>query len=102
MSFLTFVTSKDGHSHLSSSSSSSSDSSDSGHHKEIKYKYILWFGDDVYRRESIRLRSSNGIFFIDAMNQAAGKDNDFKFEAKDYTDLSQKLEECQTTLQSKS
>jgi len=80
LSFLTFVTSNHGRSHDGSSSSLSSDSSDSKHHGKIRFNYILWFGDDIYRRESLRLRSPYGIFFVDAMDQAADMDNDFKFE----------------------
>ena len=54
-----------------------------GSNSQIHYHYILWFGDNVYRKESISLTSQKGIFFIDAMNKAAALNSNYEFEARD-------------------
>lgn len=64
----------------SSSSSSESSSSESDESDKIKYTYTLWIGDDVGKKYSINMKSKSGIYFIDAMNQAAGKNGHFRFE----------------------
>jgi hypothetical protein len=51
---------------------------------KIEYTYTLWFGDDIYRKEFIHLNSEDGIKFIDSMNQAAAKDNAYKFEFQQF------------------
>lgn len=89
LSFLALVAPKSS----SSSSSSSRSSSEGSHSKKIHYHYILWFGDDVYRKESISLTSPKGIFFIDAMNQAAAKNSKFEFEGTDFPGLGTFIDE---------
>lgn len=48
--------------------------------KKISYTYTLWIGDAVDEKFSITLKSKKGIFFIDAMQQAAAKNSNFEFE----------------------
>lgn len=69
---------------LSIAGSSSSSSSDSSSISKIRYTYILWFGDNVDKKYSIHLKSPKGIFFIDAMNQAAAKNSHFAYNATDF------------------
>jgi hypothetical protein len=52
--------------------------------KRIAYSYHLWIGDDAAQKYSIELKSFDGIKFIDAMNQAAVKHDNFRFEYKQF------------------
>lgn len=49
----------------------------------IKYSYSIWIGDEIEKKFSINLRSNDGIFFIDAMDEAAEKVPFLKYEATD-------------------
>lgn len=50
--------------------------------KFVKYEYLLWIGDDIHQSYSINLKSPSGSVFFNAMEQAAKKDDHFKFEFK--------------------
>lgn len=47
---------------------------------KIRYKYTLWIGDNIDDVYSIRLNSECGIVFLDAMQQASEKKDEFAFE----------------------
>lgn len=54
---------------------------------KIKYSYTLWIGDDIEKKFSMNLKSQRGIFFIDAMNEAAAKIPKLSFEATDSSEF---------------
>lgn len=47
----------------------------------ISYTYKLWIGDEVDEEHSLKLTSEQGIFFINAMDQAAALDSNFIYES---------------------
>lgn len=53
--------------------------------ENLKYTYILWIGDNVDHKYKIELKSHEGIFFIDAMDQAAAKNPVFAYEYQQYS-----------------
>lgn len=63
---------------VSSSRSSSAESTEC----TLNYQYTIWIGDNVDEMHSINLNSECGIVFLDAMQQASEKREQFKF---DYT-----------------
>lgn len=66
----------------SSSSEDTTSNSNESSSKQIKYTYTLWIGDNVKEKYSLSLKSAKGIFFYDAMVQAASKDSDWKLSVK--------------------
>lgn len=69
---------------VSFSTAKNCDSSSSDPSK-IKYKYILWIGDNVEETYSINLKSDDGIHFIDSMNQAAAQNPHFQFQFEQFS-----------------
>lgn len=54
---------------------------------KLKYTYTLWIGDNVDQTFHLKMTSSCGIFFYDAMNEAAAIDSHYGFNATYYTGL---------------
>lgn len=54
---------------------------------EICYTITLWIGNGVNTIHSIELKSEDGIFFHEAMDQAAALDSNFTFETIENEDF---------------
>ncbi|KAG4066587.1 hypothetical protein HA402_007223 [Bradysia odoriphaga] len=64
----------------SSDESASSSSSVESTECKLNYQYTIWIGDNVEEIHSINLNSECGIVFLNAMQQASQKREQFRFE----------------------
>ncbi|CRK96590.1 CLUMA_CG009962, isoform A [Clunio marinus] len=83
LSLLTIVTSSD-HNSDPDETISESASESSENENDVAYYYYLWIGDDVHTKYKIRLTSPPGSHFIDAMYQAAEKNQHYAFDFIQY------------------
>lgn len=64
----------------SSSEENADTSTDESTECKISYTYTIWIGDNVDEVHSVNLQSKCGIVFLEAMQQAAEKKEQFAFE----------------------
>lgn len=77
---------------LSAAGSHEKSSSEKTKGKKIKYSYTIWIGNDVSQKYSLDLKSKAGIFFYNAMVEAAAIDSRFSFKTKLYPNYGRSVE----------